>query len=114
MINSYNFGVIIVDGQKFTKDLIISPSGVISNWWRKEGHRLLINDLTCLLDLKNLKVLIVGTGYHGFLRVPIEINQLMEQKGIELFVQPTTKACETYNNLIKSKSEIAAALHLTC
>jgi len=45
--------------------------------------------------------------------VPPETRKYIESKGIELMVQKTTEACETFNRLGKSR-EVVAALHLTC
>lgn len=36
MINSYDFGRIVVDGKAYTSDVIIFPDRVNSYWWRKE------------------------------------------------------------------------------
>jgi len=44
-IDYYDFGVIIVDGRKYSRDLIITPKRIISNWWRVEGHKLCLEDL---------------------------------------------------------------------
>jgi len=41
MIESYDFGRIVVNGRKFGSDLIIFPDRVNGGWWRKEGRTLL-------------------------------------------------------------------------
>jgi hypothetical protein len=45
MITSYDFGHIIIDGKRYTSDLIVFPDRVKVGWWRKEGHRLQLEDL---------------------------------------------------------------------
>ncbi len=55
----------------------------------------------------------VGTGYSGLLRVLPETKDYLKSKGIELIAERTSKACETYNRLSKSR-RVVAALHLTC
>ena len=52
MIDLYNFGKIIIDGVKFTKDLIIFPDKINSNWRRKTGHLLTEYDIVAILDYK--------------------------------------------------------------
>ena len=42
-----------------------------------------------------------------------ETRMYIESKKIELIVQGTKKAVETYNKLCKTK-KVVAALHLTC
>lgn len=112
MINSYDFGRIVVDGKAYTNDVIIFPDKVKDNWWRKEGHALHIEDIETVVE-DNPEVLIVGTGKYGILKVLPETKKYIESKGIELIVEPTDKACEMYNEVSKDKKAVAA-LHLTC
>ncbi len=44
-ITLYDFGKIVVDGETHTRDVIIHPGRVEGSWWRKEGHRLQVDDL---------------------------------------------------------------------
>jgi len=113
VIDSYDFGRIVIDGKQYTSDLIIFPTRVMSGWWRKEGHRLHIDDLNDVVKEKG-EVLIIGTGHSGLMKVPTETKGFMESKGFELIVQPTEKACKTYNGLVKSGKRVIAAFHLTC
>jgi hypothetical protein len=92
--------------------VIIYPDRVEASWWRKVGHEL------CLDDIKNIftekpDVLVVGTGYSGLMRVLPEVEEVLREKGIELKVERTKRACDVYNELCKSK-KVIAALHLTC
>jgi len=112
MINSYDFGRIVVDGKAYTNDVIIFPDKVKDNWWRKEGHALHIEDIDSVVEEKP-EVLIVGTGKYGILKVLPETREYIKSKGIELIVEPTDKACEIYNEISKNKKAVAA-LHLTC
>ena len=68
MIDSYDFGRIVVDGKAYTSDVIIFPDKVKDNWWRKEGHALYIEDIESVVKEKP-EVLIVGTGNYGLLEV---------------------------------------------
>jgi len=113
MIESYGFGRIVVDGKEYTTDLIIFPDWVKAGWWRKEGHRLYIGDLEEVVE-EQPEVLVVGTGYSGLLKVPAETKKYLEEEGIEIIIQPTKQACETYNKLIQSGKKAVAAFHLTC
>ena len=113
MIDSYSFGRIVIDGRRYTNDVIVFPNRVMDNWWRKEGHRLDIEDLKEVFEEKP-EVLIVGTGRWGLVRVPAETRDYVESKGMELIIQRTKEACETYNRLKQSGKNVVAALHLTC
>ena len=113
MIESYDFGRIVVDRKEYTTDLIIFPNRVKAGWWRKQGHRLDIEDIEEVVE-ERPQVLIVGTGYSGLMKVPAETKRYLEEQGIELIIQPTKQACETYNELIQSGKRAVAAFHLTC
>jgi hypothetical protein len=113
MIDSYSFGRIIIDGRRYTNDVIILPNRVMDNWWRKEGHSLQIDDLKEVLK-EEPEVLIVGTGRWGLMKVPAETRNHVESKGIELIAQSTKEACETYNRFKQSGKKVVAALHLSC
>lgn len=113
LIDSYNFGEIVIDGRRYFRDLILFPERVESGWWRREGHNLSVEDLEEVLKEKP-EILIVGTGYAGLMKVSKEVRDRVKALGIELIVQRTEEACRTYNNLIQSGRKVVAALHLTC
>jgi len=112
MIDSYDFGRIVINGKRYNSDLIVFSDKVRDGWWRKEGHRLHVEDLKDVLEFKP-EVLVVGTGYSGLMRIPPETRRYVESEGIELISQKTAEACETFNRLVKSR-KVVAALHLTC
>ena len=112
MIDSYDFGRIVINGKRYNNDLIVFPDKVRDGWWRKEGHRLHVEDLKDVLEAKP-EVLVVGTGYSGLMTVPPETRKYVQSGGIELIAQRTAEACKTFNRLVQSR-KVVAALHLTC
>ena len=76
MIDSYDFGHIVIDGEEITHDLILSGGEVI-NWWRKEGHSIAIEDLKDLPD--DFEVLVIGNGASGCCKVPDETIDYISQ-----------------------------------
>ncbi|MEN3046971.1 MAG: MTH938/NDUFAF3 family protein [Candidatus Hydrothermales bacterium] len=60
-IEKYEFGEIIIEGKKYTRDLIIFKDRISENWWRKEGHSLYMEDLKEVLEFKP-EILIIGNG----------------------------------------------------
>ena len=112
IIDSYEFGRIVIRGKEFRSDVIVDEEGVEANWWRKEGHSLQVDDLDAILR-KHPKTLIVGTGHSGILEVEPEVIRVLELSGIELIVKRTREACEELNRRAGSKG-VVAALHLTC
>ena len=113
MIESYKFGRIVIDGKSYSSDVIIIGDKVRADWWRKEGHRLYIEDLKEIIN-EEIDVLVVGTGYFGLMKVSDEVKRFFAERGVEVIVQKTGEACRTFNKLIESGRKVAAALHLTC
>ena len=111
-IQDYRFGQMIVDGEQYTRDLILLPDRVMANWWRKDGHRLDIEDLRVAIDAV-LEVLVVGTGAYGRMKVPKETRRAVEAAGIELHTASTGEAWRLYNEL-QERQPTAGAFHLTC
>lgn len=112
MIDSYDFGHIVIDGKTYTSDVIIYPDKVNGSWLRKEGHELCMDDLEDVLDRKP-DVIVVGTGNPGLMKVLPETEKLIKSKGIKLIVQPTKEARQTYNQLSLTQ-KVLALFHLTC
>ncbi len=112
IIDSYQFGQVVVSGKKYTSDVIIFPDRVRDNWWRKTGHRLCLEDIAEVMT-ENPEVLVVGTGASGLMRVLPEVERGVETQGIKLIVETTDRACHIYNQLCHSQ-RVVAVLHLTC
>lgn len=113
-VDSYAFGRITIDGEAYTKDVLLFPDRrVRSPWWRQAGHNLTPDDLReVLADPPD--TLVIGTGYHGNMAVPETTRRALREHGIEPVVAPTGEAVAELNRLQRESARIAAALHLTC
>jgi hypothetical protein len=112
MIESYAFGRMDVDGRTYTSDLIIFPDRVNDSWWRKSGHNLCLADIEDVLKEKP-EVLVVGTGFYGIVSVEEEVKSHAQSQGIELIIEKTKKAAQSFNEFASKKKTIGA-FHLTC
>jgi len=112
-VEAYSFGEMIIDGRRYTSDVIIRPDGVLDNWWRREGHKLHMEDLEKALEVEP-EVLVIGTGYSGLMKVPRELLEELKERGIEVVVEETRRAWRTYNELASSGRKVVGAFHLTC
>jgi hypothetical protein len=112
-IDSYQFGKIVIDGIAYSSDLIILGNIIGPNWWRKQGHRLLAEDLETIIAAKP-SVLVVGCGASGMMKVPDQTRQVLQQHDIQLEALDTGKAVQRFNELSQQGADVAAALHLTC
>jgi hypothetical protein len=112
MIDNYCFGKITVDGIEYQKDIIIFPDHIMPEWWREKGHSLAISDLKDVIAA-HPRVLVIGTGMFGRMRIPHKIKATLAAAGIEVIAEKTELACKIYNQKI-AEGDIIAALHLTC
>ncbi len=111
-IESYNFGRIRIDGEEYSNDVIVFPDHVESNWWREQGHSLVMEDLKTVMDSAP-QTLIIGRGAYSRMDIPDPTRQALEQAGIEVLSESTSDAVKLYNEL-REKGDVIAALHLTC
>jgi hypothetical protein len=110
-IEDYSFGRVTVDGEEHTHDLIVLPRRVVRDWWRRDGHSLVLEDLDEVLpDLPQR--LIIGTGAYGRMIPDPNAVEKLRERGVEIEVLPTDDAVRRYGTL--NPAATAAALHLTC
>ena len=111
-VDRYEFGLIVIDGESFKNDLLIWPGRIKSDWWRREGHFLQLDDVAEALAA-DPQVLVVGQGVYGRMEVDPALAAYLKDRGVELIAQPTPEACQAINALSGTR-RLAAALHLTC
>ncbi len=76
-IDSYHFGEIVIDGKKYSSDVIIFPDRVLDNWWRKTGCQLCLEDIAEVIT-ENPEVLVVGSGASALMKVLPEVEQMAQ------------------------------------
>ncbi len=90
-IDNYRFGHIVIDGKEYRSDVKIFPDRIEANWWRTDGHILDTSDIQDILEAPP-KLLIIGTGSAGVLKVPERTKKIIKDRGIKLIIERTTKA----------------------
>jgi hypothetical protein len=110
-LEEYRFGHLLVDGREESRDLIVLPGRVVRNWWRRDGHALVLEDLDDVLE-ELPERLVVGTGASEQMRPDAKTLDRLRERGVEVEVLPTDDAVRRYGELDPAKA--AAALHLTC
>jgi hypothetical protein len=110
-LTDYEFGRVKVDGRQETRDVIVLPGRTIRNWWRKDGHELVLEDLLAVLD-ELPERLVVGTGAYGRMRPSPEALEALAGRGVTVEALPTAEAVRRYGELDPRLT--AAAPHLTC
>ncbi len=112
-----SFGKIIVDGKTYEHDVVVYPSGRVGKrkkWLSKSkhgtSHKLDPDELREYLT-EDFEVLIVGTGYYGYLSLLPGSRELVRDK--EVYELPTRKAVELFNEL-NEKKRVLGIFHVTC
>lgn len=113
MIEQYEFGKIVVDGEQYTQDIKIIDGSVIPDWWREDGHSLTTGDVQDILQA-GPDILVVGTGYYGNMKPEESFRESVKDKGIELIEKKSGEAVQTFNELQETGKKVAAGFHLTC
>jgi hypothetical protein len=113
MIEKYRFGSITVSGRQYTSDLKIIHGQVHSDWWRKNGHLVDIDDVVDIIGEKP-DYLVIGSGSSGLMKVNGPLQEYLADCGIRLITEPTSIAVETFNQLYGEGKDIAGGFHLTC
>jgi hypothetical protein len=113
-IESYSFGKIQIDGVAYAKDVILVGDRVYSPWWRTAGgHVFAPVDLELVISAAP-RVVCLGTGYFGRVRVDDATLAAFEALGTDLEIDRTGPIAERFNELAGVGVDVAAALHLTC
>ncbi len=114
-IEHYSFGRMTIDGETYTSDLKVIMGTVYPNWWRKEGHVLHLSDIQDVVQASP-KILVVGLGASGVMRLAHGLLDELKALGIECRAYPTGRAVEVFNDLVGQKgiADVAGAFHLTC
>ncbi len=113
-INHYEFGKVIVDKKVYSWDIKIVKGEVVPNWYRKEGHKLYLEDIKDILDVSP-KTIIVGTGANSVMEVLDEVKDYCKNKNINLYILNSYEAVNLFNKAVEENKEtIALCLHLTC
>jgi hypothetical protein len=111
LLEGYEFGRVVVDGQEQTRDLIVLPGRIVTDWWRRDGHSLVMEDLEDVLD-ELPERLVVGCGAYGRLHPHPAVEEELRKRGVDVEYLKTNDAVRRYGELDEGRT--AAALHLTC
>jgi hypothetical protein len=113
IIEFYSFGRMVIEGQQYSKDVIIFPDGsILSPWWRRQGHVLTAADLEKLIKATP-EIIICGTGAMGVMRPAVDLREYLQSLNIDFIVEKSGKAVEIFNRLSGTR-KTGGCFHLTC
>jgi len=113
MIEEYYFGLINVDGKKYTYDVEVRWNGEVLSWWRKEGHLIKPEDIKRAIEMSP-ELIIIGRGEAGVAEVSKETKEEILSKGIKLIIEKTTSAVKIFNDSKAKGEKVIGLFHLTC
>ena len=113
MIEEYHFGSIIIDGKTYNQDVEVRWTGEVLPWWRGESHVIDVEDIKRAID-QNPETIVIGTGEAGIAEVLEKTKEEILSQGIELIIEKTGKAVETFNDAKNRGKKVIGLFHLTC
>jgi hypothetical protein len=114
MIQEYGFGKMVINGETYKKDLIVTMDEIIPNWWRNKGHHLQLADIKEVLENHKPDVLVVGKGQFGMMDIDHDVSEYLHENHISLQHKKTGKAVQIFNKLYHQGKNVVGAFHLTC
>ncbi|MDY6857373.1 MAG: MTH938/NDUFAF3 family protein [Thermodesulfobacteriota bacterium] len=112
-IDAFSFGSLVIEGKRYTSDLVIyTDRRIVDSWYRKSGHILLKEDIDQLIA-SDPEVIIAGTGIDGRMIPERKLEESLVKSGIGFYFAPNKKAVDLFNEL-SLKKRTGACFHLTC
>jgi hypothetical protein len=112
MIDSYDFGTIVVGGKEYTSDVIITRESIFSDWWRKRGHELCISDIKETIIKETPDTVVIGKGKFGLMKILAETEEFLRKRGITIHASNTDEAVKVFNSF--REKNVVGFFHLTC
>jgi len=117
-ITHVSWGQLKVEGEAASfKDAKLFPGGAREWDWNETGTShspgIQPQDVQELLD-HGAQVVVLSKGMNRRLDVKPETLSMLEEKGIEVRVEPTDDAVETYNTLCREGRAVGGLFHSTC
>ena len=116
-VDKLSFGSIIVDGRKFSRDVLIFSDGTVKK--RKGGFLMFGSHNIKKGEIEELArgapdAIIVGTGTNAKANLAPGVENWAKEKNLSLIVQPSYEAITKLNELTEQGKKVAALIHITC
>lgn len=116
-IDKLSFGSIIIDGKKYSRDILIFTDGTVKK--RKGGFLMFGSHNIKKEEIEELtqagpEAIIVGTGTSGKASLATEAANWAKERNLNLLVQPSYGAVTKLNESAEQKKKVAALIHITC
>lgn len=112
LISNYGKGVLSVNGQDYRRNILITQTRVVEDWFSGELSELTLEHFNPLFDgveKEQPEIVVLGSGHlHQF--PDFSLIAELKQRGVALEVMNTRAACRTYSVLVNEYRPVAAAL----
>ncbi len=116
-IDKTGFGFIVIDGEKFEKDVVIESDGKVRKRKKKlskerfgTSHTLSLEEAQDVYQ-QGVEWLIIGTGQHDMVRLSPEAEQFFRENECRVELMPTPAAAKAWN---QAKGVGIGLFHVTC
>lgn len=109
-IDSFEFERVVILGEEYKSDILISPDGNISKWEREEEHTLKSVDIEGVLT-HGPDLIVIGTGTIGNLKLAEDVEPFLGEKSIEVIAYKSEKAIDMYRQL-RNQHRVLLLLHV--
>jgi len=116
-IEDTSFGSITIDGKTYPHDVLIRSSGEIKKRKKKlskkyygTSHVMSLEEAEFIYE-KKIKLLVVGTGQDGNLRLSPEAAEFFARNDYTVLAAPTPRAIELFN---QTRGHKTGLFHVTC
>ncbi len=116
-IDATQFGSITIRGQRIPHDVIIRLDGEVKKRKKKlskrvygTSHRISLAEAQYVFD-DGAKLLIIGTGQQGLVRLDDESSAFLKVQGCEVQLLRTPDAIHAWN---KAEGKVIGLFHVTC
>ena len=89
-------------------DITVDSDGCL--WFRDKSHFVSIEEVKRLIS-SDVEVLIIGTGWHGAVRIDPAVQEI---EGIEVHILRTPAAFDLFNGFVSSGKTVVLIAHSTC
>jgi len=111
------WGKAVIDGKTYNYDIVVLPDGKIeprtTPYETLGSHTFTRGEIERLINA-GAEVIVVGTGTSGMAKLSPEAQRLAAERGVELVVQISPLAINTYNQYAVQGRKVAALIHITC
>ena len=111
-----SLGKIKYGSEVYGNDFVVSTFSDVFPRRFEDEHLVTEEELEGCID-DDTKIVMVGTGDYGILKISKEAKRFCKKKSIELIAKPTPIIIQEYNKKMKRKtnrSNVTAIIHVKC